>query len=118
MSQSWYETGMLGLGTDGNGGTPVMVIDYYKMGAGTLIAGGVGAGAAHLLGHDLKVGGGVGAALALLVMGAINYKAVQTPFVAPGLAVTTGGASLPGDAVPRNDNGNGAVAGCGACGCC
>jgi hypothetical protein len=105
MSQSWYQTGMMGLGTNGNGvpagGGMVVRPAGILIGAGVTAA--IGAGIAHFLDRDLKYGAGIGAALSLITSGYLNYSAT--------------GRLLPpanGVAVAPVAN-NGAVAGCGCC---
>ena len=109
MNQSWYQTGMLGLGTDGNGNgngvTPSgMVVHPAGMIIGAGVTAAIGAGIAHYLDRDLKYGAGIGAALSLATSAYLNYSAT--------------GSILPpsnGVAVAPVANGNGAVAGCGCC---
>lgn len=104
MNQSWYETGMLGLGTNGNG-TPAsggMTVHPTGMVIGAGVSAAIGAGIAHFLDRDLKYGAGIGAAVSLAASAYMNYSSV-------------GSILPPANAVAVVPVANGAVAGCGCC---
>jgi len=86
---------------------PFFTFDTLKMGIGSLLAGGAGAGIAHFLGKSPVVGGAAGASLTAGAMAAYNFWFMGSPFISSGTTVYDGTGQIPADSVPMASCGMG-----------